>query len=62
LFFSQNIFIPGSAVAVEWVFLGGWDTISPCHASLYADTIGILMLVKKWSHLAHAKANTAIHG
>ena len=37
-------------------FSGGQDTISLCHASLHADTIQILMLVKKQLHLAHAKA------
>jgi hypothetical protein len=48
VFSSQNIFMPGSAVAVEWVFSGGRDTISLHHASLHADAIWILMLVKKW--------------
>jgi hypothetical protein len=48
-----------SAVAVEQVFLGGRDTISLCHATLHADTIWILMLVKKQLHLACAKANIA---
>ena len=51
---------PGSAVAVERIFLGGQDTISLYHASLQADTICILMLVKKQLHLAHAKANVAL--
>jgi hypothetical protein len=59
--FSWNISMPGSAVAVERVFSGGQDTISLRHASLHADTIWILMLVKKQLHLAHAKANTALH-
>jgi hypothetical protein len=63
LFFSsRNIFVPGSAVAVEQGFLGGWDTIFLRCASLHADTIRILMLVKKWLHLASAKANAALHG
>jgi hypothetical protein len=52
----------GSAVAVEWVFSGSRDTISLCYASLHADTIQILMLVKKQLHLAHAKANAALCG
>ncbi|KAF8808834.1 hypothetical protein BYT27DRAFT_7095891 [Phlegmacium glaucopus] len=30
---------PGSAVAVEWIFSGGRDTISLHRASLNADTI-----------------------
>ncbi|KAF8799537.1 hypothetical protein BYT27DRAFT_7120574, partial [Phlegmacium glaucopus] len=50
----------GSAVAIEQIFSGGWDTISLCHASLNADTIQILMLVKKQLHLAHTKANAAL--
>jgi hypothetical protein len=53
--------MPGSAVAVEWVFSGGWDTISLCRASLHADTTQILILVKKQLHLAHAKANAALY-
>jgi hypothetical protein len=54
--------MPGSTVAVEQVFSGGQDTISLHHASLHTDTIQILMLVKKWSHLAYTKANAALHG
>jgi hypothetical protein len=54
--------MPGSAVAVEQVFSDGQDTISLHCASLHADTIWILMLVKKWLHLAHAKANAALRG
>jgi hypothetical protein len=42
------------------VFSGGRDTISLRHASLHADTIWILMLVKKRLHLACAKANAAL--
>jgi hypothetical protein len=61
-FSSQNIFMPGSAVAVEWVFSGGQDTISLHCASLHVDTIQILMLVKKQLHLACAKANAALCG
>jgi hypothetical protein len=52
----------GSAVAVEWVFSGGRDTISLRRASLYADTIWILMLVKTWLHVACTKANVALSG
>jgi hypothetical protein len=51
----------GSAVAVERVFSGGRDTISLRRASLNADTIRILMLVKKRLHLARAKATAALH-
>ena len=58
---ALNIFIAGSAVAVEWIFSGGRDTISLRRASLNADTIRILMLVKKRLHLARAKANAALH-
>jgi hypothetical protein len=36
----------GSAAAVEHVLSGGRDTVSPCHASLKADTIRALMVVK----------------
>ncbi|KAF8803399.1 hypothetical protein BYT27DRAFT_7109784 [Phlegmacium glaucopus] len=36
----------GSAVAVEHIFSGGWDTISLCRASLKPETIRVLMLVK----------------
>ncbi len=42
--------LTGSAVAVERIFSGGRDTISLQHASLQADTIHILMLVKKRLH------------
>jgi hypothetical protein len=56
-----TLFLLGSAVAVEQVFSGGQDTISLRRASLHADTIRILMLVKKRLHLAHAKANAALH-
>ncbi|KAF8817343.1 hypothetical protein BYT27DRAFT_7075224, partial [Phlegmacium glaucopus] len=37
----------GSAVAVECIFSGGWDTISLHHASQKPDTIRVLMLVKR---------------
>ena len=50
-----------SAVAVKQVFSGGRDTISLRRASLNADTIHILMLVKKRLHLACAKATAALH-
>lgn len=39
--------IPGSAVAVERVFSGGRDTISIRRASLKADTIRALMIIKQ---------------
>jgi hypothetical protein len=45
----------GSAVAVERIFSGGRDTISLRRASLHADTIRVLMLVKKRLHLARTK-------
>ena len=51
---------PGSAVAVERIFSAGRDTISLRCASLHADTIRVLMLVKKRLHLARAKANAAL--
>jgi len=54
------IISPGSAVAVERIFSGGRDTISLRRASLHADTICVLMLVKKWLHLARAQANIAL--
>ncbi|KAH9976905.1 hypothetical protein BJV74DRAFT_781605, partial [Russula compacta] len=50
----------GSAVAVERIFLGGQDTISLQCARLQADTIRILMLVKKWLHLDHVRAKAAL--
>jgi hypothetical protein len=49
-----------SAVAVERVFSGGHDTISLFHASLKAETIRTLMLVKKKLHLDHKHANKAL--
>ena len=52
----------GSAVAVERIFSGGRDTISLRRASLHANTIRILMLVKKRLHLARSKANRALGG
>jgi len=51
----------GSAVAVERIFLGGRDTISLQCASLKANTICVLMLVKKRLHLTRARANAALH-
>ena len=67
--FFQDVFVnsnetrscPGSAVAVERVFSGGRDAISLRRASLHADTIRILMLVKKRLHLAREKVNAALH-
>ena len=55
-----SVSFPGSAVAVERIFSGGRDTISLRRASLHADTIRTLMLVKKRLHLARAKANAAL--
>jgi hypothetical protein len=52
--------IPGSAVAVERIFSGGRDTISLQRASLHADTIRTLMLVKKRLHLVRARANATL--
>ena len=50
----------GSAVAVERIFSGGRDTISLRRASLHANTIRILMLVKKQLHLARMQADTEL--
>ena len=52
----SELSITGSAVAVEQIFSGGWDTISLRCARLQADTIRTLMLVKKRLHLVRAKA------
>lgn len=41
------VFILGSAVAVERLFLGGRDTIALRRASLHPDTIRILMILKQ---------------
>ena len=41
------ILLQGSAVAVERIFSGGRDTISLRRASLSAETIRTLMLVKQ---------------
>ena len=43
---------PGSAVAVEWIFSGGQDTISLWCASLQPETIFTLMLVKQQLRLS----------
>jgi hypothetical protein len=48
--------VVGSAVAVERVFSGGRDTISLCRASLNANTIHILMLVRSQARLAHTRS------
>ena len=58
--FSTNIVVSGSAVAVECVFSGGRDTISLWRASLWPETIKVLMLVKKKLHLARAQATAAL--
>jgi len=39
VFLVLIVFYAGSAVAVEWIFSGGHDTISLCHASLNPETI-----------------------
>ena len=44
----------------QTLFSGGQDTISLQCASLQADTIHTLMLVKKHLHLAHVKAKAAL--
>ena len=46
------ILLPGSAVAVEHIFSGGCNTIFLCRASLSAETIWTLILVKQRLHLA----------
>ena len=43
----------GSAIAVEWIFSGGRDTISLRRASLKPNTVRTLMLVKQ--HLCLAR-------
>ncbi|KAF8219333.1 hypothetical protein L208DRAFT_1418364, partial [Tricholoma matsutake] len=48
--------IPGSAVVVERIFLGGRDTISLRRASLHANTIRILMIVKSRVCVVRAKS------
>ena len=55
--FFLIVFYAGSAVAVEWIFSGGRDTISLRRASLNPETIRTLMLVKQRLCLAR----TAIH-
>lgn len=44
----------GSAVAVERIFSSGRDMISLRRASLHAETIQSLMLIKHRLHLARA--------
>ena len=46
------ILLPGSPVAVEHIFSGGCNTIFLCRASLSAETIWTLILVKQRLHLA----------
>ena len=43
----------GSAIAVEWIFSGGRDTILLRRASLKPNTVHTLMLVKQHLCLAH---------
>lgn len=50
----------GSAVAVERIFSGGRDTISLRRASLKADTIRVLMLVKKRLHLHREQSKVVL--
>jgi hypothetical protein len=52
---NLNWSVTGSAVAVERIFSGGRDTISLQRASLQADIIRILMLVKKHLHLVRQR-------
>jgi hypothetical protein len=47
----------GSAVAVERIFSGGRDTISPRRASLDPETIRTLMLAKQVLRLARTAIN-----
>ena len=49
LFFIKLIYCLslGSAVAIEWIFSGGRDTISLRRAGLKPETIRVLMLVKR---------------
>jgi len=47
---ESDLSLTGSAVAVERIFSDGRDTISLRRASLQADTIHVLMLVKKRLH------------
>jgi hypothetical protein len=58
--FVTNIIVLGSAVAVECVFLGGHDTISLQWASLWPETIKVLMLVKKKLHLVHVRGHPSV--
>ncbi|KAF5338690.1 hypothetical protein D9758_017578 [Tetrapyrgos nigripes] len=51
--FARDILcIPGSAVAVERIFSGGRDTASLRRASLKAETIQALMVVKAQLRMA----------
>jgi hypothetical protein len=47
-------------VAVEHVFSGGCDAISLQQASLWPETIKVLMLVKKKLYLTRAQATAAL--
>lgn len=49
----------GSAVAVERIFSGGWDTISLRRASLQPETIRMLMVLKQRLRLARTAINKA---
>lgn len=60
LFIYGSLSSPASAVAVERVFSGGRDTISLRRASLKAETIRTLMLVKKSLHLQREHANKGL--
>jgi hypothetical protein len=55
-----DLIFKGSAVAVERVFSSGRDTISLRRASLKADTIRTLMLVKARLRLARAAVNEVL--
>ena len=56
----SNTFLD-SAVSVERIFSAGRDTKSLRCASLHADTIHILMLIKKQLHLARAQDKATLH-
>ena len=60
LFIYGSLSFAASAVAVERVFSGGRDTISIRRASLRADTIRTLMLVKKSLHLQREHVNKVL--
>ena len=54
---TTHINSSGSAVAIEHIFSGSWDTISLQQASLQPETIYTLMLVK---HCLHLRRNSVV--